>query len=153
MPVLLPRGGSRCKNGHGCGQGRNGGHIGGRGHGGQGGPLPSRKQPKALPLLPTMSCHDKQADLPLLYGRGVMIKTCRPLLVFTRVSSTMMRPYLSLSSSLPALAAKMGAGENKQPLPLMPPPPPTGGEGHSRNQRFPPPPPPRLQPLCQQGHL
>ena len=49
---------------------------------------------------------------------------CRPLLVFSHISSTMMQPSLSLSLS--ALAAKTGAGGKKRPLLLMPPPPPTG---------------------------
>jgi hypothetical protein len=53
-----------------------------------------------------------------------MIKACRPLLVFSRVSSTMMWP--SLSSLLSALATKMGAGGKKQPLPLIPLPLPKG---------------------------
>jgi hypothetical protein len=51
MPSLLPRGGGRGQNGHGCGRGRNGGRIGRRGRGGRGGPLPSREQPKAPPPL------------------------------------------------------------------------------------------------------
>jgi hypothetical protein len=108
MPVLLPRGGGRGQNGHGYGRGRNGGCIGGHGCGGRGGPLLSRKQPKAPPPLPAMSCHDKQADLPLSRCQGAMIKACRPLLVFSRISSTMVQ--MSLPSLLSALAAKTGAG-------------------------------------------
>jgi hypothetical protein len=54
-----------------------------------------------------------------------MIEACCPLLVFSRVSSTMMR--LSLSLLLSALANKTGVGGKKQPLLPMPPPPPMGG--------------------------
>jgi hypothetical protein len=90
MLVLLPRGGSHGQNGHGCGQGRNGGCICGRGHGGQGGPLLSHEQPKALPLLPIMSRCNKQVDHPLSRGQGVIFKACHPLLVFSRISLTMM---------------------------------------------------------------
>jgi hypothetical protein len=50
-----------------------------------------------------------------------MIKARRPLLVFSRVSSTMMRPSLLLLLS--ALATKTGVGGKKQPLLPMPPPP------------------------------
>jgi hypothetical protein len=85
-----------------------GGRIGGRGCGGQGGPLPSRKQPKAPLPLPPMSCCNKQADLLLSRCQGAMIEALRPLLVFSRISSTMMQP--SLSSSFSALAAKTGEG-------------------------------------------
>jgi hypothetical protein len=46
----------------------------------------------------------------------------------------MMRP--SLTSSLSALAAKMGAGGEKQPLPRMPPAPPTGGRDTQKIKEF-----------------
>jgi hypothetical protein len=85
-----------------------GGCIGGRGCGGQGGPLTSCKQPRAPPPLPAMSHHNKQADFPLSCCQGAMIEARRPLLVFFCISSTMMRP--SSSSLLSALAAKTGAG-------------------------------------------
>jgi hypothetical protein len=49
---------------------------------------------KAPPPLPTMFCRDKQVVLPLSRGRGAMIKARRPLLVFSRISLTMMRPSL-----------------------------------------------------------
>jgi hypothetical protein len=128
MPISLPP----CSRGGPAG--REGGHDGGQGHGGRGNPLPSCKPPKAPPPLPTIYHCDKQVDLLLSRGRGAMIKACCPLLVFSRVSLTMMGP--SLLSSLSALAAKMGAGGKKQPLLPMPPLPPTGGEGHSGNRRF-----------------
>jgi hypothetical protein len=119
MPVSLPRcgcsGPARCR----------GGRDGIQGQGGRGGPLLSREQPKALLLLPTMSCRNKQVNLLLLRGRGAMIEGRRPLLVFSHVSLTMMQPTLSLSLS--ALAAKTGAGGEKRPLLPMPPPPPTVG--------------------------
>jgi hypothetical protein len=128
MPVSLPR---RSRGGPAR---RRGGRDGGRGRGGRGGPLPSRERPKAPPPSPTMSRRDKQADLPLSRGRGAMIEARRPLLVFSRVSSTMMRP--SSSSSLSALAAKTGAGGKKLPLPPMPPPPPTGGRDTPEIEEF-----------------
>jgi hypothetical protein len=55
-----------------------------------------------------MSRRDKQADLPLSRCRGAMIEARHPLLLFSRISSTMMRPFLS--SSLSALTAKTGVG-------------------------------------------
>jgi hypothetical protein len=55
-----------------------------------------------------MSCRDKQADLPLSCCQGAMIKDRPPLLVFSRISLTMMQP--SLLSLLLALATKTGAG-------------------------------------------
>ncbi len=109
-----------------------GGRIGVRGCGGRSGPLPSREQPKAPPPLPAMSCRDKQADLPLSRCRGAMIKARRPLLVFSRISSTMMR--LSSSSSLLALAAKTGAGGRSDPTtPVDAPATAHVGKGHSGN--------------------
>jgi hypothetical protein len=101
---------------------------------GRGGPLLSHKQPKALLPLPTMSRRNKQANFPLLCGRGAMIKACRPLLVFSRISWTMMQP--SLLSLLLALAAKTGAGGKKRPLPPMPPPPPTWGRDTPEIKEF-----------------
>ncbi len=97
-----------------------------------------------------MSRRDKQADFLLLRGRDALIEACRPLLVFSRVSTMMMQLYLLLSLS--ALAAKMGAGGKKQPAttPADALAATHGGEGHFGNQRVPPP-PPRLQHLCQQS--
>ncbi len=108
MPVLLPHGGGRGQNGHGCGWGRNSGRIGGRGCGGRGGPLPSREQKKASMPLPAMSRRDKQADLPLSRCQGAMIKARHPLLIFSCISLTMMQPSLSLLTL--AFATKTGAG-------------------------------------------
>jgi hypothetical protein len=54
-----------------------------------------------------------------------MIEARHPLLIFSRVFSTIMRP--SLLSSLLALAAKMVVGGKKWAPPPMPLPPPTGG--------------------------
>jgi hypothetical protein len=67
-------------------------------------------------------------------ARGAIIEARRPLLVFSRVSLTMIRP--SSSSSLSALAAKTGAGGKKRPLPPMAPPPPTGGRDTPEIKEF-----------------
>ncbi len=92
----------------------------------------SHQKPKALPLLPTMSHRNKQVDLPPLRGRGAMVKARHPLLVFSRVSLTVMRPFLLLS--LLALAAKTGGGGKKQALLPMPLLPPTGGGGGTQRK-------------------
>jgi hypothetical protein len=83
-----------------------------------------------------MSRRDKQVDLPLSRCRGAMIEARRPLLVFSRISSTIMRP--SSSSPLSALAAKTGAGgrSDHSPLPPMPPPPPTWGRDTPEIEEF-----------------
>jgi hypothetical protein len=54
-----------------------------------------------------------------------MIEARRPLLIFSRISSTMMRP--SSLSSLSAFAAKTRAGGEEATTPTNAPPPPTGG--------------------------
>jgi hypothetical protein len=63
-----------------------------------------------------------------------MVEARRPLLVFSHVSLTMMRP--SSLSLLSALAAKTGVGGKKQPLLPMPLPPPMGGGTLRKSKSF-----------------
>jgi hypothetical protein len=138
MPVLLPHGGSRGQNGHGCGRGRNCGRIGGCGHGGRVGPHPSREQPKALPLLPIMSCRNKQGDLPLSHGRGMMIKARHPLLIFSRVS-LLLDNDVTVFVFVVVLAGpcRQDRGEGEEATTLADAPAATHrGGGHCGNQIF-----------------